>query len=99
MGVKVKMNLDGIKELYKGEEVTGELLRLGSEIAGAANAAGVQAFAEYHRGESPNCLPYQAKVNEHRNMNVCIVRSVGKHGAAIENKHHILKRIAGSKNQ
>ena len=91
MGAKVELNMAGVRAVLKSQEVAAELQKHGNRIAAQANAAGVQAFAEYHHGERPNCPPYQAKVNEHERMNVCIVRPVGKHGKAIENKHHILR--------
>lgn len=93
MSVQVKLNMDGVGAILRGPEVEAKLQSLGNEIAAQANAAGAQAFAEYHHGEPPRFPPYRAKVNRHENVNVCVVRPNGKHGAAIENKHHILKRM------
>lgn len=93
MSVKVTLNMGGVGAILRGPEVEQELQRLGDEIAGAANALGAQAFAEYHHGEPPRYPPYKAKINRHKRVNVCIVRPSGRHGEAIENKHHILRRM------
>ena len=93
MSAKVKLNMAGVGAILRGPEVEQELQRLGSEIAGAANAIGAQEFAKYHHGEPPRHAPYRAKINRHNRVTVCVVRPSGKHGAAIESKHHILKRM------
>lgn len=94
-GSKVFLNMRGVRAVYKSPEVAAELERLGGDIAAAANAAGVPAFEAYHHGRPPDCPPYRAALNEHRRMNACIVRAVGRHGAAIEARHGILRGLSG----
>lgn len=94
-GTRVVLNLPGIVAVYKSPEVAAELGSLADGIAAQANAAGVRAFEEYHHGHPPDCPPYHAAVNEHRRMNVGLVRAVGRHGAAIEGRLGILRGIGG----
>lgn len=92
---KVALKLDGVVAVYKSPEVAAELERLADGIAAQANAAGVPAFEAYHHGRAPDCPPYHAAVNEHDKMNVGVVRTAGRHGAAIEARLGILRGLGG----
>lgn len=92
---RVKLNLPGIAAVYKSPGVAAELGRLAEGIAAQANAAGIPAFEEYHHGHPPDCPPYHAAVNEHEKMSVGIVRTAGRHGAAIEGRLGILRSLGG----
>ena len=93
MSVEVKLNMAGVGAILRSPEVEAELQKLGNQIAAQANVAGAQAFVEYHHGEPPKHPPYRAKVNRHNRVSVCVIRPNGRHGAAIEGKHHILRRM------
>lgn len=92
---RVVLNMGGIRAVHKSPEVAAELQRLGEGIAAQANAAGAAAYAEYHHGRAPDCPPYHAELNEHRRVNVCVVRTAGRHGAAIERRLGILRSAGG----